>query len=54
MSQLTLVELKERLHQQLDPDVIVDLLQITSEELVEAFSDKIEEIHDKLERAIEV
>lgn len=45
---LLLHELKMRLAQEFDPDTILEILNITSEELVEAFSDKIEENYDKL------
>ena len=38
---LTLPELKERLAQKLNPDDILEMLNITSEDLVEAFEDKI-------------
>ena len=45
---LLLHELRARLAQEFDPDTILELLNITSEELVEAFSDRIEEQYDKL------
>ena len=38
----TLEELKERIVETTDPDVLVELLNISSDELVEGFSDKIE------------
>lgn len=43
---LTLIELKQRMAEQLNPDELVEILEISSEELVEAFYDKIEERFD--------
>ena len=40
---LTLVELKQRMADRLNPDELVEILNISSEELVDAFADKIEE-----------
>lgn len=45
----TLDELMERLAERLDPEEILELLQITTEELVGAFEDKIRENFDRLE-----
>lgn len=45
---LTLEELKTRLATKFDPNDLLELLNITSEELVEAFADRIEEKQDKL------
>jgi hypothetical protein len=45
---LLLSELKARLAQEFDPDTILEILKITSEELVEAFSDRIEEQYEEL------
>ena len=42
---LTLDEFKERLGQVCDPDVFIDVLEITTEELMEAFE---EELSDNL------
>lgn len=51
MSELTLEELKERLAG-LDEVTLMELLDIHSDELVEAFEDKIEEEQDKLKRVL--
>jgi hypothetical protein len=37
---LTLTELKERVIQEYDPDLLVEVLEITTEELLERFEDK--------------
>lgn len=44
----TLKELQERLAERYDPDVLVELLDITSEELAEAFPDHVEQHFDDL------
>ena len=49
--ELTLEELKERLVR-LDEITLMELLDIHSDELVEAFEDKIEENQEKLEREV--
>ena len=46
---VTFQDLKQRLIEQADPDVLVELLEISSEELANAFEDKIE---DRLEKLI--
>lgn len=51
MSELTLEELKERLAG-LDEVTLMEILDIHSDELVEAFEDKIEEEQDKLKRML--
>ena len=51
MSELTLDELKERLAG-LDEVTLMEILDIHSDELVEAFADKIEEEQDKLKRML--
>ena len=51
MNELTLEELKERLIG-LDEISLMELLDIHSDELVEAFEDKIEENIDKLKRML--
>lgn len=51
MSELTLDELKERLAS-LDEVTLMELLNIHSDELVEAFEYKIEEEQDKLKRVL--
>jgi hypothetical protein len=45
---ITIRELQERAAERLDPDELVELLDISSEELVEAFPDKIEEHYEQL------
>lgn len=52
MSEITLEELKERLAG-LDEVTLMELLDIHSDELVEAFEDKIEEEQDKLKRILD-
>lgn len=49
--EFTLEELKERLAM-LDEVLLLELLDIHSDELVEAFEDKIEENQDKLQRML--
>lgn len=49
MNELTLEELKERLSS-LDEITLMEVLDIHSDELVEAFEDRIEEEQDKLKR----
>lgn len=44
----TLEELKLRLKEELDEVTLLELLELTSEDIVEAFSDKIEENYDKI------
>lgn len=48
---LLLHEIKERL-MELDEITLVELLEITSEDIVSAFSDKIEERADSLEKEV--
>ncbi len=50
---LTLEELKEKLAEQHDPDTLIELLNLTSEEIVEAFTDKISDNYDKLIEEVE-
>ena len=52
MSEITLEELKERLAG-LDEITLMELLDIHSDELVEAFEDRIEEEQDKLKRILD-
>jgi len=49
--EITLEELKEKLSM-LDEITLMELLDIHSDELVEAFEDKIEENQDKLKRML--
>lgn len=44
----TLEELKERIANRLDEATIIETLQITAEELVERFEDKIDDRFDRL------
>lgn len=50
--QLTLEELKERLADRLDEITLLELLNITSYDLVERFADIIEDNYDKLQKEI--
>ena len=50
---LTLEELKERIAEQMDEQSILEMLNIDSFKLVEAFSDLIEEQYDKLNNQLE-
>jgi hypothetical protein len=51
MANLTLDELKERLSN-LDEITLLEVLDIHSDELIEAFEDRIEENIDKLKRML--
>jgi hypothetical protein len=50
---LTLEELKEKLAEQIDEITLLDMLGITSYDLVERFEDVIEDKFEKLEREID-
>ena len=50
---LTLEELKERIAERMDEDSILEILNIDSYQLVEAFSNLIEEHYDKLNQQME-
>jgi hypothetical protein len=50
---LTLEELKERIAERMDEQSILEILNIDSFKLVEAFSDVIEENYDKLNNQLE-
>ena len=50
---LTLEELKEKLAEQIDEITLLDMLGITSHDLVERFEDVIEDKFEKLEREID-
>lgn len=50
---LTLTELKERIAERMDEESILEILNIDSFQLVEAFSDLIEEQYDKLNQQME-
>ena len=53
---LTLDEIKERLLQHYDPDDLIEALQISSEEILDRFEDKllrkVEEFHEELEEEV--
>ncbi len=46
----TIEELKEKIVENYDPDLLVDVLEVTTEELVEALSDQIQEMADFFEK----
>ena len=46
---LTIEELIEIVGERYEPDLLVEVLQITSEEILERFKDKVEENYDKFE-----
>jgi hypothetical protein len=46
--ELTLSELKDRIIAQVDPDTLIELLDLRIDDLVDAFPDQIEENYDKL------
>jgi hypothetical protein len=52
MQELTLNELKERIIAQVDPNDLLELLDISMEDLVEALSDFIEENYVKVAREL--
>lgn len=45
---VTLADLKERIMERVDPDTLVDLLNLSTEQLVSAFPDEVEEQYSKL------
>lgn len=49
---VTLVELKQRLAAKFDEVTLLELLQINAENIVEAFSDRIEEMQEELEKEL--
>lgn len=51
---LTHSELKEKVSQQIDEVTLLDILEITSEQLVEVFSDELEEKREKLMDLLEL
>lgn len=51
---LTLPELKEKIVQQIDEVDIIDLLGLTTEDIVNAFEDKIEDKWDKIVEELEL
>jgi hypothetical protein len=54
MKMLTLEELKEKIIQQIDEVDIIDLLGLTTEDIVNAFEHKIEELEDKIISELEL
>lgn len=53
MHELTLEELKELVIDRMDPDLLIEVLGISMEDLVEALSDFIENKYVKVLQAIE-
>lgn len=51
---LTLPELKEKIVQQVDEVDIIDLLGLTTEDIVNAFEDKIEDKWDQIVEELEL
>jgi hypothetical protein len=51
---ITLEELKEKIIQQIDEVDIIDLLGLTTEDIVNAFEHKVEELEDKIIRELEL
>ena len=53
---LTLEEIKERILQEYDPDDLLEALQISSEEILDRFEDKLlrklDEFHEELEEEV--
>lgn len=45
---ITLADLKQRILDRVDPDRLVELLNLNTEQLVAAFEDEIEEKYDEL------
>ena len=54
MMAVTLTELQQNLHNRYSPDEIVELLDITSEELVGMFSERIDEKWDYLIKELDL
>lgn len=50
---ITLEELKEKLKEQVDPDLLVEELNLSTEDLVDRFEDKIEARFSRLHKLIE-
>lgn len=51
---LTLEDLKEQLKERVDPDLLLEELDISTEELVDRFEDKIEQRFNRLLTLVEV
>lgn len=51
---ITLEELKEQLKERVDPDLLLEELNISTEELVDRFEDKIEQRFNRLTLLVEV
>lgn len=50
---MTIVELKEKLAQQFDEVTLLEILNITAEDIVDRFEDKIEENYKKLKGMVD-
>ena len=51
---ITLEELKEKIIEQIDEVDIIDLLGLTTEDIVNAFEHKVEELEDKIIKELEL
>jgi hypothetical protein len=51
---ITLEELKEKIIEQIDEIDIIDLLGLTTEDIVNAFEHKVEELEDKIIKELEL
>jgi hypothetical protein len=52
-NELTIEELKEKLLQQYDADILLELLDLSAEDLLERFTDRVEENYVRLLRVVE-
>ncbi len=50
---LTLYELKEKLLERYDPDLLLEMLEISAEDLLNAFEDKVIDKFAKLEEELD-
>ena len=51
---ITIEELKELLKDRVDPDLLVEELNLSTEEIVDRFEDKIEEKFNRLSKLVEI
>lgn len=51
---LTLEELKEKIVEQVDEIDIIDLLGLTTQDIVNAFEERVEELHEKIKRELDL
>jgi hypothetical protein len=51
---LTIEELKEKIVEQVDEVDIIDLLGITTQDIVNAFEDRVEELHEKIKHELDL